>query len=67
MAMLLPLLVIFTEQFIMPHLFNAVEFNYAYLTSISVLLDYLWMAAVTFLVFGLFHWLEWNQAVRVDG
>lgn len=65
MAVILPILVIFTEQFILPHFFTSVEFDYDYMAGWAVLIDFIWMAAATFIVFALFHWLEWNQAVKV--
>ncbi len=66
MAFVLPVLVIFTEQFVLPHFFASVEFDYAYLSGWGVVVDFIWMAAATFVVFSLFHWLEWNQAAKVE-
>lgn len=65
MAIIIPLFVIFAEQFILPLFFDAAEFNYFYFTSLALVIDYLWMAAATFLIFALFHLLEWNQSAKI--
>ena len=65
MAIIVPLFVIFIEQFVLPLFFDAAEFDYYYFTSIALAVDYLWMAGATFLIFSLFHLLEWNQSAKI--
>lgn len=66
MAIFLPMLVIFLEQFVLTLIFENVEFNESYFISTAVLWDFLWMAAASLVIFILYHWLEWNQSARIS-